>query len=161
MSKSALLNRRGSNVVMNLEFLDFDYYFSFRLESMINWKIFLAFLLIIEALYGSISHYNARLATEPFCLTYVHCPNQHMRLIYHYGSQETPSMGFFARLYHNGLLHNWYKLVERQNYRCQTIEFRIYLWDIVRAIDTVLLVGFLISVVYGIVVRKRREIKEA
>jgi hypothetical protein len=98
---------------------------------MINWKFYLAILIFIELIYRLMIFYNNRLDTESFYITLINCPKEYIRLKYHLGLK--PMMKFY----------NWYKIINR----CRIIELSFYLSSIIRSIDILLIIGFLMNII--------------
>ena len=102
---------------------------------MIHWKFGLIFFVCIELLYRSSLIYNQRLATEPLCVTLIKCPNEYTRFQYHLGWR---SINLFTTL------HNWSMLLRQ----CQIVQYEVYLSNLIRTADVILLVGVLIKNIY-------------
>ena len=101
---------------------------------MINWKFYLIIFIFIELIYRLILIYNHRLAIEPLCITLINCPKEHIRLKYHLGFNRINFLTKFS---------NWYKSI----YQCQIIEYDFYLSHIIRSIDIILFIVFLIHII--------------
>lgn len=101
---------------------------------MIHWKVVFCFFLCIELVYRLSVFYNSRLAIEPLCLTFIRCPNEYFRTKVHLGWK---SISLMTQIDH------WYKLLRQ----CRITEYQIYLFNIIGAIDVILLVLILVNVI--------------
>jgi len=101
---------------------------------MINWKYCLILFIFIELIYRLIIYYDSRLVTEPFYITLINCPNEYIRIRYHLGTRP---LNILMKFY------DWYKIISR----CRILEYDFYLSNIIRMIDMMIFIIFLINII--------------